>query len=245
MLDYTLAEAVSTRIPISPRLVRGPAKADLWPTDLPPPERLADRDQGEAIVDHRTSWVRRIDTARGGVFIKTYEYATWASRLRDFGHRTRPGARSRAAAEFDALHWMRQRGLPAPEPIAALEWRRFGFLVRATLVSTAAPGEPAAVVLPRLPQGDRAELARAIGTLVRRLHALGFRDRNLDLRNLVVHCSHGEWAIAKIDSPRHRLVPPGRPTDSLAREDWARLLPQLEALGVAAAACRAAGMPQP
>jgi hypothetical protein len=49
-------------------------------------------------------------------------------------------------------------------------------------------------------------------------------------------------AIAKIDSPRHRLVPPGATNDRLARADWMRLLPQLEAFGIAATALRAAGL---
>ena len=228
-----------------PRIVRGRDHALVRNGAVAGATLALGRGEGLPVTDHRTSWVREVRIGGSRFFVKIYEYDTWGSRLRDLAHRTGPWARSRAAAEFDALTWIRRHGLPAPEPILAGEARRCGFLVRAVLVTAAFAGEPVPAWLARLDPAERRALARAVGELVGRLHRLGFRDRNLDLRNLVVHCSHGEWAIAKIDSPRHRLVPPGRPTDSLAREDWARLLPQLEALGVAAAACRAAGMPQP
>ena len=74
------------------------------------------------------------------------------------------------------------------------------------------------------------------------MHDLGFRDRNLDLRNLLLADDRSSLAIAKIDSPRHRLVRIGEPNDRLARADWTRLLPQLDAFGIAAVALRAAGL---
>lgn len=209
---------------------------------LPGEAELSSRSLGSAITDHRSSWVRRLSTTSGDVFIKTYEYATWVSRLRSAVRRTGPGTQSRAAREFDALQWMLSRGLPAPEPLAVLEVRRFGFLVRATLVTTAFAGEPTDELMLRLAPADRELLAAAIGGFVRKLHGLGFRDRNLDLRNLLGQQVSGGWSIAKIDSPRHVLRAPGSDHDALAHADWARLLPQLERFGLAAIA-RAAPAP--
>jgi hypothetical protein len=134
--------------------------------------------------------------------------------------------------EFDALAWLRQHDFAAPEPLAALVWRRFGFVARATLVTAAFAGTAADALLPALPTAERIEAARAIGAFVQRLHRLGFRDRNLDLRNLLGQRMSGGWSIAKLDSPRHVLRAPGNELDALARADWARLLPQLERFGL-------------
>ena len=113
------------------------------------------------------------------------------------------------------------------------EWRRLGFLVRATLVTAAFDGVDAATLLPTLTPPQRCEVAACIGVFVASLHAAGFRDGNLDLRNLLVGRRGNGWRITKIDSPRCRLVPAGTHTDRLARADWNRLLPQLHALGLA------------
>jgi hypothetical protein len=84
-------------------------------------------------------------------------------------------------------------------------------------------------VLPTLEATERRALANAIRRLLRELHNLGFRDRNFDLRNLLVQRTPTGWHIAKIDSPRHRLVRPGTTGDRLAAADWRRLEPQLAA----------------
>jgi hypothetical protein len=178
--------------------------------------------------------VRELRDPSGAFYVKVYEYHTWRSRLRDLARRTAPWSRSRAAAEFDALTWMRQHGLPAPEPLLAAEQRRLGFLVRAVLVTTAFPGEPVDAWLERLQPVEQTALVRAVGALVGRLHELGFRDRNLDLRNLLARRRpDGAWEVVKIDSPRHCLRRPGRRMDALARADWTRLLPQLGRHGLA------------
>lgn len=249
--DYTLASALVTRIPNLPRLVRGAGTAAAHDAALVRATRTLGREAGHVVTDHRTSWVRRLATPSGDVFVKVYEYGTWASRLRDLARRTGPWARSRAAAEYDALVWLRAHGLPAPDPLWVAEERTCGFLRRAVLVTAAFAGEPCNLLLPTLAPTDRSELARAIGTLVARLHASGFRDRNLDLRNLLARRdADGEWQIAKIDSPRHRLCRAGSTDDAAARADWARLLPQLAHFGVdaearAAAATAGAGSLRP
>ena len=201
-----------------------------WPTiaaELRLPGDLARADQGIAITDHASSWVRRIRTGNADIYLKTYEYSTWWARLRTLGKRTAPWCKSRAHREFEALAWLRQNHFAAPEPLAVVEVRRLGFLVRAMLATASHPGVAASALLPTLSAARQQQLAAAIGKLVHELHALGFRDRNLDLRNLLVESTPDSFRIAKIDSGRFRLQRPGNPADALAEADWQRLLPQL------------------
>lgn len=201
------------------------------------------RAEGRMVTDHRTSWVRELPADGRSYYVKVYEYETWGSRLRDLGRRTAPWTRSRAAAEFDALRWLRAREVPAPEPVLVGEHRTFGFLARAVLVTAAFAGEPVDAWLDQLDPTARRELALAVGRLVGRLHRLGFRDRNLDLRNLLARRdAAGNWVVAKLDSPRHRLRAPGR-ADRLVQADWERLLPQLARYGVDTIARAAATAP--
>lgn len=192
------------------------------------------------VTDHRTSWVRKLGAGTGTVFVKVYEYASWIRTLRTLGRRTAPWQASRPAREFDALTWLRQHDVPAAEPLAVFEWRCFGFLRTALLITRAYPGEPADLVLRTLDAGERRAAAAAIARFVVQLHVLGFRDGNLDLRNLLLRRTDATWTATKIDSPRHRIVRPGQTTDRAARADWLRLLPQLESLQVADAARAAA-----
>ena len=238
--DYTVAKAVSTSFPTFPALVRGPSTPAEWPSYLPSAVDISRRDIGDPVTDHRSSFVRRLATSRGTVFAKTYEYASWGDRLRAFWRWTAPFRGSRAAREFDALAWMRGLGLEAPEPIAVAETRRAGLLCRATLVTAGFDGEPSSTLFPTLPEANRRQLACAIGELVGALHALGFRDGNLDLRNVIARRAGHGFVVAKIDSPRHRLVGAGRVPDRFTAADWRRLSPQLAAFGVADVARAAA-----
>jgi hypothetical protein len=207
-----------------------------WSRALPPAAAIWHRDTGEIVTDHRSSWTRRVATPMGTCFVKTYEYPSWASRLRDFGNRTAPWATPRAVREFAALTWLRDHDFAAPEPLAALVWRRLGFVARATLVTAAFPGVAAEALLPTLATAERIDAARGICAFVQRLHRSGFRDRNLDLRNLLLERTADGWRVAKIDSGRFRVVAAGAANDRLARADWLRLAPQLAALGLEDAA---------
>lgn len=235
---------MSTRIHKPPTLLRWANDWPLWQAQLPLPAELARREVGSAVTDHRTSWVRRLGEGARTIFVKVYEYESWAHIVRTLGRRTAPWQASRPAREFDALDWLAGHGLPAAKPLAVFEWRKFGFVRKAMLVTQAFPGESADLVLRALDPPDRREAAAAIGRFVARLHALGFRDGNLDLRNLLLQRDHTGWIATKIDSPRHRLVHPGPATDRAARADWSRLLPQLESLQVADVA-RAAAVATP
>jgi len=227
--DPNVAAILVTRFPTVLHLLRTGAA---WPArraELPSLDELARRDNGVAVVDGRTSFVRRHATPSGDVFVKVYEYVTWASRLRGCARRTAPWATPRPVREFDALQWLRQHGFHAPAPLLAAARRRLGFVAHAVLVTAAWPGQPASAVLPTLPVVERNALANAIRQLLSELHELGFRDRNFDLRNLLVQRTPTGWHIAKIDSPRHRFVRPGTTGDRLAAADWRRLEPQLAA----------------
>jgi hypothetical protein len=193
-------------------------------------EALSARDLGEPVVDHRTSWVRQADLGSYRFFIKTYDYPTLADRLRG-AFRTTMFRPSRAAREWDALCWLRSRGLPAPQPLYLLERWHLWQLHRAVLVTEAYPGTRLDRLLPALPPAERGQLLLTLERCVEAMHRAGFRDRNLDLRNLLARrLAPDEWEVAKIDSPRHRIVAPGPACDRDARADWDRLARSLAEL---------------
>ncbi len=195
-------------------------------------EGLSARELGEVVTDHRTSWVRRAEIDTINVYIKTYDYPTWRDRTRGWFRTTR-FAPSRAAREWEALTWLRARGFAAPEPLALFERRRRGLLHRAVLVTAAYPGAPLNTLLPPLPRPDRYPILAAVERTIEAVHREGFRDRNLDLRNLLARPREdGEWEIALIDSPRHRIVAPGPAHDRAARADWDRLAASLARAGI-------------
>lgn len=229
--DPNVATILVTRFPTALHALR---MAPDWPVraaDLPSLDDLLRRDLGQAAADNRSSFVRRHPSPRGDVYVKVYQYNTWRERLRGAARRTAPWATPRPVREFDALAWLRQHGFDAPTPLFAAASRTFGFVAQAILVTAAWPGQRADTVLPTLGAAERNALAHAIRRLVRELHALGFRDRNFDLRNVLVQRTDGGWRIAKIDSPRHQLVRAGTAGDRLATADWRRLEPQLAACG--------------
>ncbi len=203
---------------------------------------LGDRSRGTVVTDHRSSWVRRYECNVNAFFVKTYDYPSAWDRWRGVLRNTGPWTASRAVREYTALMWMVAHELPCPAPIGVVETRHLGFLRRTILITAAFPGESVETLLPSLSATDRTALGLAIGALVGTLHRLGFRDRNLDTRNLLAHRtdptdrSDAGWCVAKIDSPRFRLRQAGSVDDALTRADWRRLLPQLVPHGLAEAA---------
>jgi hypothetical protein len=232
-VEDTLASTVSARVHQHPRLVFASANWRSLASDLPDPTELGARDTGEAVVDHRSSWVRKLPIGAATFFIKNYEYISWSDRTGNWAKWTAPWRQSRAARECAALTWLRAHGFAAPEPLACFESRRLGFLQQATLITSAFDGAAADQILSTADATTQRDLAAAIGAFVNALHERGFRDRNLDLRNLLIQQHNEQITIAKIDSPRFRLVQPGRREDALAIADWNRLLPQLAQFGIA------------
>lgn len=205
-------------------------------------EDLADPGLGTPVRRSRTSWVIRVNCQSEEVYVKTYDYPGLGDRVRGLLRNTAPWNRSRARREAEAAQWLAAHGFAAAEVRGWVEFRRFGLLCRAILATRTFPGRPLDEVLPLAEPRQRAAIAAEVGTFVARVHRLGFRDRNLDLRNLLLAEEGDRLRLCKIDSPRHRLVRPGPPTDELAAADWARLLPQLEVYGVGADARRAAAL---
>jgi hypothetical protein len=200
---------------------------------LDDPESLASPLLGEPAKTAASSWVRQIRIGAQDFFIKTYSYPTLGARWRGILRNTGPCCQSRAAREASALQWLAEHRFPAPSPVAVWERRRSGLLSLAFLITERWPGLTLEALLPTLPAADRRLLASSLGRFVAALHQQGFRDRNLDLRNLLARWSRDGFVVTKIDSPRYRLVRRGQPDDRLARADWARLLPQLEPFGIA------------
>jgi hypothetical protein len=190
---------------------------------------LSSRCLGEPVTDHRSSWVRRWDDLGKSYYIKTYDYSSWRDRCRGVG-RTTLFARSRAHREKVALEWLQEHGFGGPAVRGVAELRHYRILVRAVLVTDAWPGEALAHILPAEPPTARAEVLEALGRFVEAMHRGGFRDRNLDLRNILARRDAMEWRFAKIDSPRHRITSSDRLDDELARADWQRLTASLAAI---------------
>lgn len=187
------------------------------------PERLGPRSVGSPITDHRSSWVRRCRLGQREVYCKTYVYPALRDRLRGALRNTWL-APSRAAREAFALRWLADAGFEGPRALGHAEARRLGFLCCAVLVTEAWPSRALHEVWSTLERGRRAELVAAVWRFVDALHSHGFVDRNLDPRNLLVAVQgDGVFRIAKIDSPRHRILPRGRRLARLVAEDCDRL----------------------
>jgi len=192
-------------------------------------EALSSPQLGALVTNHRTSWVRQVSIGSGTYYVKTYNYGSWRDRWRGIGRTTLFSA-SRVQRERQALEWLSDHGFGGPRVRAVLEQRWMGWLCRGVLVTEAWPGENVASLLPRLSQTDRATLGAELRCFVQLLHDAGFRDRNLDLRNILVRREPSAWCFAKIDSPRHRIPKDARPDDALARADWTRLAASLDEL---------------
>lgn len=190
---------------------------------------LAPGPQTTLVTNSRSSWVLRTSVGSRDLYCKTYIYPTGRDRRRGWLRNTWLAA-SRAAREAHAMAWLRCHGFLAPRVPLVAELRRCGVLHAALLVTEAIPGVALDRALPGMPAAARAELLDALREFVRELHRQGFRDRNLDLRNLIWLPGSNPPQFAKVDSPRFRLVAPGSGDDALARADWQRLEASIAAL---------------
>lgn len=184
---------------------------------------------GAIVTQHRSSWVRRLCTDHGVAYIKSYCYYTYADRFRGI-FRTTMWAPSRAAREAQALLWLKSHGFNAPNPLLVFECRSFCMLSLAVLVTSAGAGVRLDDHLSQVDDAGKHRTLAGLVQFVKSLHAAGFRDRNLDPRNILVAPAPGNgvgtfegYSFTKIDSPRYRLVAPGTGTDALADADWTRL----------------------
>ncbi len=183
---------------------------------------LSSRSLGSVVTNCRSSWVRRHAIDAFTFFAKTYDYPSGKDRWRGIG-RTTALAASRAERECRAYAWLAAEGFSCPRVLAWGEHRQRGFLRRALIVTEAWPGKRVDSYLQELPRAEGETLLYAVIDFVERLHRRGFRDRNLDLRNILARPCGDNWELCKVDSPRFRLVKHTRLDDPLATADWQRL----------------------
>ncbi|MET0151334.1 MAG: lipopolysaccharide kinase InaA family protein [Candidatus Binatia bacterium] len=129
------------------------------------------------------------------------------------------GLRPRPLREFAVLLRARRRGLPVPEPVAALAERRFGIAYRGLLLMRDLGGTPlSALTGAEAPANLVPLLARAL----RDLHDAGLSHPDLNLGNVLVITRSYEQRIAFVDLDRARLR--GRPPGLGARRRSLRRL---------------------
>jgi hypothetical protein len=187
---------------------------------------------GDAVTDHRSSWVRTAHWLGSDCYFKTYDYPTRRDRWRGLARTTVPN-RSRARREWAALHWLGAHGFAVAPPIALAEARIGPFLRRSVLVTGSYGGPDLRWWLGPESMTEPAEVLHALADLVAALHRQGFHDRNLDPRNVLARRdAAGRLRLTKIDSPRFVLARPGsRHARRLVSADLARLDLGLRELG--------------
>jgi 3-deoxy-D-manno-octulosonic acid kinase len=157
----------------------------------------------------------RVGTEHGDIVLRR---ARRGGAMRFLGE-TYFGLRPRPLREFAVLLRARRRGLPVPEPVAALAERRFGVAYRGLLVMRDLGGTPLCTLIDAEVPGDLVPLlARAL----RELHDAGLDHPDLNLGNiLMITRSYGR-RIAFVDLDRARLR--GRPLGLAARRRCLRRL---------------------
>jgi 3-deoxy-D-manno-octulosonic acid kinase len=115
----------------------------------------------------------------------------------------------------------RARGIPTPEPLAAVVYPRAATYA-GELVTRLVPGAPDMAELlfaGELGPAERLRLCRAAGAFLRRLHDAGLRHPDLNLKNLLCRFDGGQWALHVLDLDRARL---GAPVPAAARRRMVR-----------------------
>jgi 3-deoxy-D-manno-octulosonic acid kinase len=159
---------------------------------------LAAADPGESVAGGRGA-TRRISTERGTVIARRFRRGGAMRWLGESYFSVRP----RPLREFDLLLRARRRGLPVPEPIAAVVERRFALAHRGLLVMAEVPGgRPLVDVLRESPRED---LIGCMAQGLRLLHDAGLRHPDLNLGNLLVVSGSEGRRVVFVDLDRARL----------------------------------------
>lgn len=161
---------------------------------------LASGDEGELLAGGRGGSTRRVATERGNIVVRRFRRGGAMRWLGDVYF----GARLRPLREFQVLLRARRRGLPVPEPIAAVVERRFGVAYRGRLFMTeVAGGRP---LLEFLAQEPGAEVATLLARGLRTIHDHGLEHPDLSLGNVLVVTGPGGPSIVFVDLDRARLL---------------------------------------
>jgi len=159
---------------------------------------LAVGDEGDIVAGGRGT-TRRISTERGAIFARRFRRG---GAMRWLGE-TYFSLRPRPLREFDLLLRARRRGLPVPEPIAAVVERRFAIAHRGLLVTAeVAGGRPLLDVLRESPSTD---LIEPMAHGLRLLHDAGLCHPDLNLGNLLVVSGSEGFRVVVVDLDRARL----------------------------------------
>ena len=180
------------------------------------------------IKRHRTGDVTRIEAADApfgvALYRKRFWYPTARDRLRG-ALRTTWLARSRVEREAANLERLAGWGMQPRLLLASGERRRRGVLHDSFLCTRALDASPLDRELRDASPERRLALLDALGRFVATLHAHGFVDRDLHLRNLL---ATADGAIVKIDSPFGSVVRWGR--EAAQRRELAALAAEIARL---------------
>jgi 3-deoxy-D-manno-octulosonic acid kinase len=152
--------------------------------------------------------------------LRLYLRGGWAARFSHDRYFYTGYSRSRPFREFHLLAWMRQQGLPVPEPLAAMCEHK-GILSRGALLTRTIPGVTALADL--IESGIGSGRWRSIGACIARFHKLGVDHADLNARNVLLQ--EDPHSIFLVDFDRGR-VKPG--TSVNGRRNLARLRRSLE-----------------
>lgn len=131
--------------------------------------------------------------------------------------------RARSVAEHRLLERLYAAGLPVPEPVAAIVWRRRWFWYQAAILIKRIPG---AVTFADCESITHEHLWRKLGRVIRQFHDHGLDHVDLNCDNILVA---GE-RIYLIDFDRCRLVTPSdrRPDSPWRQKNLSRLRRSVE-----------------
>lgn len=165
---------------------------------------IAEDGEGEPISGGRGATFR-IATEQGGVVLRRFRRGgamRWLGELYC-------GFRPRPLREFSVLLRARRRGLPVPEPLAAVVERHFAVLYRGRLLMREVVGGVS--LLRWLDRESDADLVALLARALRDLHDAGLNHPDLNLQNvLVVARSYGPRLVfVDLDRARLSAVPLG------------------------------------
>lgn len=169
---------------------------------------LSAPDEGEPVAGGRGA-TRRIPTERGTIVARRFRRGGAVRWLGEtyFGFRPRP------LREFDLLLRARRRGLPVPEPIAAVVERRRGIAYRGHLLTgEVVGGRP---LLEALRGAPREDLIPRLALAVRSLHDAGLDHPDLNVGNVLAVPGLEGSRVVFVDLDRARLG--GKPLGAARR----------------------------
>ena len=149
-----------------------------------------------------------VDGTVGRFHLKRYRYPTWAKSKGLLGRGTLWGTPPEVA-EFKNLEFLREKGVPAVKPVAAVAETHKLRLVAHALLTEDVPG---AVDLEKrlAAKGDpvrddprvRRRTLELIGRLLHRMHSEGFTHRDLYARNVLVRVEENDPSVVFCDCRR-------------------------------------------